>query len=69
MLAAGTASTALAIVLGTFGCEIGALREVIWCVSGTPPSPSADAPPCIVGLPALDDWERRRSQRRSDAGR
>jgi hypothetical protein len=60
MLGTGLASTALAIVLGTPGCEIGVLGEMAACFRRTP-APSADPSPCILGLHALDEWERRRS--------
>jgi hypothetical protein len=63
MLAVGFASTALAIVVGTPGCEIGVLRELAACFRHTP-APTADASPCIVGLHARDEWERRRPARR-----
>jgi hypothetical protein len=64
MLAVGLASTALAIVLGTPGCEIGVLGELAASLLGTP-APSADPSPCILGLDALDGWERRRTAPRS----
>lgn len=60
MLAVGVASTALAIVLGTPGCEIGVLGELVACFRRTPP-PTNEASRCLVGLHALDDWERRRT--------
>lgn len=62
MLAVGFVSTVLAVVLGTPGCEIGVLAKLVACLRRTPP-PSTDAAPCIVGLHALDDWERRRTAR------
>lgn len=68
MLVVGIASTTLAVFLGTPGCEIGAVRELIACLAGRQ-SASAGASPCFVGLHVLDDWERRRSQRHSGAGR
>jgi hypothetical protein len=64
MLAVGLASTALAIVLGTPGCEIGVLGELAASLRGMP-APSADPSPCILGLDALDGWERRRTAPRS----
>jgi hypothetical protein len=64
MLAVGLTSTALATVLGTPGCEIGVLRELAACFRCTP-ALSADGSPCIVGLHALDGWERRRAARSS----
>jgi hypothetical protein len=70
MLAVGFGSTALAILLGTPGCEIGVLREVATRFGRTPaPTPSEDAEawPCILGLHALDDWERRRRCRPDDS--
>jgi hypothetical protein len=66
MLAVGLASTALAMVLGTPGCEIGVLRELAACFRRGP-APSAEASPCILGLHALDEWERRRTAPRSVA--
>jgi hypothetical protein len=60
MLVAGLASTALAMVLGTPGCEIGVLGELAASFRRTP-APSADPSPCILGLHALDEWERRRA--------
>jgi hypothetical protein len=59
MLAVGLASTALAIGLGTPGCEIGVLRELAARFPHTP-APSAEGSACIVGLRALDRWERHR---------
>ncbi len=67
MLAAGLASTALAILLGTPGCEVAALGELLACFRRRPP-PGADASPCIVGLHALDEWERHRGARVSAGG-
>jgi hypothetical protein len=64
MLVVGFASTALAIVIGTPGCEFSALSEVLACFRRTP-APSVAASPCILGLHVLDEWERRRSDRRS----
>jgi len=64
MLAVGLVSTALAIVLGTPGCEIGVLGELAASLRGTP-APRADPSPCILGLDALDGWERRRTAPRS----
>jgi hypothetical protein len=64
MLAVGLASTALATVLGTSGCEIGVFRELAAWFRGTP-ALSAEGTPCIVGLHALDRWERRRAARSS----
>jgi hypothetical protein len=64
MLGMGLASTALAIVLGTPGCEIGVLGELAACFRRMP-APSADASPCMLGLHALDGWERRRTAPRS----
>ena len=64
MLAVGLASTALAILLGTPGCEIGVLGKLAASLLGTP-APSADPSPCILGLDALDGWERRRTAPRS----
>jgi hypothetical protein len=66
MLAVGMASTALAMVLGTPGCEIGVLRELAACFRRGP-APDADASPCVLGLHALDEWERRRTAPRSAA--
>jgi hypothetical protein len=66
MLAVGLASTALAVVLGTPGCEIGVLRELAACLRRGR-APSADPSPCILGLHALDEWERRRTALRSAA--
>jgi hypothetical protein len=63
MLVVGVASTALAMALGTPGCEFGVLRELVACFRRTPAS--ADASRCILGLHALDKWERRHSDRRS----
>jgi hypothetical protein len=69
MLAVGLGSTALAILLGTPGCEIGVLREVAMCFRRTPaPTADPDASPCIFGLHALDDWERRRRGRPDGSG-
>ena len=65
MLVVGLASTALAMVLGTPGCEIGVLRELAAYLFRGRPAPRADAPPCILGLHALDNWERRRAALRS----
>ena len=64
MLAVGVASTALAIGLGTPGCEIGVLRELAACFGRTP-APSIEGSPCFVGLHALDGWARRRAARSS----
>jgi hypothetical protein len=49
----------MAAVAGTPGCEIGALRALVRRVRG----PVDDDQPmfCIVGLRALDGWERGRS--------
>jgi hypothetical protein len=66
MLAVGMASTALAMVLGTPGCEIGVLRELAACFRRGP-GPSPDPSPCVLGLHALDEWERRRTAPRSAA--
>jgi hypothetical protein len=60
MLAVGCASTALAIVLGTPGCEIDVLRILVARFRRTQP-PGADTSACILGLHALDGWERRRT--------
>jgi hypothetical protein len=64
MLAVGLASTALATILGTPGCEIGVIRELAARFQRAQ-VPSADGSPCIVGLHALDGWERRRGARSS----
>lgn len=49
----------LATVLGTPGCEIGALRALVRRLRG---SVDDDKPMfCIVGLGTLDRWERRRA--------
>lgn len=61
MLVAGTASTALAIVLGTPGCEFGVVTELVARFRHIP-TQSADPSPCILGLHALDEWEHRRSE-------
>jgi hypothetical protein len=64
MLVVGLGSATLAAVLGTPGCEIGVMREVAaWF--GHKPAPIAEVSPCIVGLHALDRWERRRTARQS----
>lgn len=60
MLAVCCASTALAIVLGTPGCEIDVLRILVARFRRTQP-PGADTSACILGLHALDGWERRRT--------
>jgi hypothetical protein len=60
MLVVELIATALAIVLGTPGCELGVVAELIE-ISGTSTPPSATAPPCIIGLHALDEWEHRLS--------
>lgn len=64
MLAVGLASTALATVLGTPGCEIGVLVELAARFRLTP-APSLEGSRCVVGLHALDSWERRRAARPS----
>jgi hypothetical protein len=66
MLVVGFASGALAMVLGTPGCEVGVVRELAACLRRGP-APSADASLCILGLHALDEWERRRTAPRSSA--
>ena len=57
MLALGFASAVLAVVLGTPGCEMGVLQDLVACLRRRPSS--ADAAPCVVGLHALDAWEHR----------
>jgi hypothetical protein len=64
MLALGLTSAALATVLGTPGCEIGVIRELAARFHRAQ-APSADGSPCVVGLHALDGWERRRAARSS----
>ena len=56
MLAVGAFATALAIVLGTPGCEIHVLGQLVARYRGVQPS-SADASPCVIGLHVLDKWE------------
>jgi len=59
MLVEGLAASALAVVLGTPGCEIGVwneLRTRARCGSFRP----EDGLACIVGLHLLDGWEERR---------
>lgn len=64
MLAVGLASTALATVLGTPGCEIAVLGEFAARFRLTPAC-SPQGFHCVVGLHALDSWERRRAARPS----
>jgi hypothetical protein len=67
MLSVGLASTALAIAVGTPGCEFGVLREVAICLPRAP-APGAEVSPCVLGLHHLDAWERRHTAPRSVRG-
>ena len=62
MVAVGVVSAAVAIVLGTPGCEIGVLGQLVACFRRAPP-PGGDAAQCVVGLHVVDAWERRHTAR------
>jgi hypothetical protein len=53
----------VSLVLGTAGCEFGALGELIRRLRGVPEPDRADPMWCIFGMRALDEWEARRSTR------
>jgi hypothetical protein len=62
MLLETIVALALAVVLGTRGCEIGVWADIATRLRGRPASP----PLCIVGLHLLDDWELRRQPARHE---
>jgi hypothetical protein len=57
----------LSMVLGTPGCEFGALGELIRRLRRVPEPGDADPVWCILGLHQLDEWEARRSMDRDGA--
>lgn len=57
-LALATVALAASAVLGTPGCDILALEELVRRVRGFPPADDAKRIWCVGGLNALDQWER-----------
>jgi hypothetical protein len=57
MLGLEVATTAVAIILGTPGCELGVLLKLL---PHAPASPATSH--CVIGLHALDAWEARLSR-------
>jgi hypothetical protein len=62
MLGQETLAFALAIALGTPGCEIGVWPELIGRLQSTRTAPVSGLA-CIIGLNLLDDWEEHRRER------
>jgi len=62
-LIAVTVSYLVAVFLGTPGCEVGGLGELIRRLRHEPNLDNQDAMWCIAGLNSLDRWEAGRRQR------
>jgi hypothetical protein len=62
-----TVAELLSMVLGTPGCEFGALAESIRRLRGVPQLKDADAMWCVLGVHRLDAWEAHRSMERNGA--
>jgi hypothetical protein len=53
----------ISAVIGTPGCELGAVRELAQRVRGTSDTTAAEARACVAGLHLLDRWEARQPWR------
>lgn len=51
-----TVAHVVAVMLGTAGCEMGGLAELVHRLRGTP-RPAGEPMSCIAGLHRLDQWE------------